>query len=98
MIMEIQAINKNDGCFDEEDEKLLEAFSSQAQISIQNSNNYSALQEMKKLLESHVVVNDDDCVLIFNSGGGFLYVSKVRTKVTVNFDLLLNSILSITAQ
>ena len=63
----IQAINKLTGTpFDEEDIKLVEAFASQAQISIQNSNKYTSLQELKKFLESQIESEADATTLLFN--------------------------------
>ena len=49
----VQAINKLNGKFDKDDEHVLEAFSSQAAISIINSRNHKKLAELTSYFQSH---------------------------------------------
>ncbi len=73
--------------FDDEDVKLLEAFASQAQISIQNSNNYTSLQELKKFFESQIEVESDHTSLLFGQDKKLIHCSAKVIDLPVNFFL-----------
>eukprot|EP00002_Diphylleia_rotans_P021272 TRINITY_DN4145_c0_g1_i1.p1 TRINITY_DN4145_c0_g1~~TRINITY_DN4145_c0_g1_i1.p1 ORF type:complete len:1039 (+),score=218.80 TRINITY_DN4145_c0_g1_i1:60-3176(+) len=70
-----QMINKVDGgCFEETDEQLLHAFSSQASVSLMNSQLFERTKEMQMFLES-ILVSITNLVIVLNNEGYMLKVN-----------------------
>ncbi|MEF3280266.1 MAG: GAF domain-containing protein [Elusimicrobiota bacterium] len=83
----VQAINKIDGDFGEEDKDSFEAFASQAAIAIENSRLFNSVKDEKnklenifKIIKEGVVVTDEDGTIKMINNAGINYLGYISSK------------------
>jgi NtrC-family two-component system sensor histidine kinase KinB len=68
----VEAINRKDGLFTDEDARFLEAFAAQAAVAIENARNFERLAEEKSKLQAIFTQMSDGAILVDTAGNKIL--------------------------